>query len=165
MEKALEKHIWWNYIHDDLKDLLRESEILIKKIRSWKEKFHDYAFLVFPAAKAYEGYLKTLFYDLGLIGAEEYFGKRFRIGRALNPNLEKDFRENESVYDKLVDFCGGDTLPNLLWETWKEGRNLLFHWFPKERNVIDYEEAKRIYQKILLTMDLAYSGCKMNLKE
>ena len=162
MDKNLEKHSWWNYIHEDLKDLIRESYILINKVENWEEKFHDYAFVVFPAAKAYEGFLKTLFHDMGLITDEDYFGKRFRIGKALNPALEKNIRQKESVYDKLVGYCQGKELPNALWECWREGRNLLFHWFPNEKNVVDFPEAKRIFRKILLTMDLAFAGCKID---
>lgn len=165
MNEVLEKHNWWNYIHGDLKDLIRESFILIKKVDGWDEKFHDYAFVIFPAAKAYEGFLKTVFRDMGLITEEEYLGKRFRIGKALNPALEENLREKESVYDKLVSFCQGKELPNVLWETWKEGRNHLFHWFPNEKNVIDFDEAKRIFQKILMTMDLAFAGCKIDKVE
>lgn len=161
MKVNLEKHNWWNYIHADLKDLIRESSILINEVESWEEKFHDYAFVIFPAAKAYEGFLKTIFHDMGLISDGDYFGKRFRVGKALNPALEKRYREKESVYDRLVDFCQGKELPDVLWETWKEGRNLLFHWFPNERNAIDFAEAKEIFNKILMAMDLAYVGCKM----
>jgi hypothetical protein len=161
MDENLEKHNWWNYIHEDLKDLIRESYLLINKVENWEEKFHDYSFIIFPAAKAYEGFLKTVFRDLGFISEEEYSGKRFRIGKALNPALEENLREKESVYDKLVNFCQGKELPNVLWETWKEGRNLLFHWFPNEKNAIDFFEAKRIFQKILMTMDLAFVGCKI----
>lgn len=160
MNINLEKHIWWGYIHADLKDLIRESYLLVSKVGGWGVKFHDYAFVIFPAAKAYEGFLKTFFHDMGLISDEEYFGKRFRIGKALNPSLEQNLREKESVYDRLIAACGGKELPNELWETWKEGRNLLFHWFPNERNVIDFEDAKRIFEKILTAMDLAFAGCK-----
>ncbi|OGM08471.1 hypothetical protein A2Z67_01380 [Candidatus Woesebacteria bacterium RBG_13_36_22] len=162
MNEKLEKHNWWGYIHKDLKDLVKESYLLINKVEGWEEKFNDYAFVIFPAAKAYEGFLKTLFYDMGFITDEEYFGKRFRIGKALNPALEENLREKESVYDKLVSFCQGKELPNALWETWKGGRNLLFHWFPDQRNAISFSEAKRIFQKILMTMDLAFVGCKIN---
>jgi len=164
MSSSLEKHIWWSYIHADLKDLIKESYFLINKVEGWDAKFHDYAFVIFPAAKAYEGFLKTFFYDMGLISDDDYFGKRFRIGKALNPSLEENLREKESVYDRLINACGGKELPNELWETWKEGRNLLFHWFPNEKNVIDFDEAKRIFQKILMAMDLAFARCKIPQK-
>jgi hypothetical protein len=48
-----------------------------------------------------------------------------------------------------------------MWDTWKAGRNRLFHWFPNEKNAIDFTEAKKIFQKILVTMDLAFVGCKI----
>lgn len=162
MKANLEKHNWWSYIHSDLKDLIRESSILINEVEHWEVKFHDYAFIIFPAAKAYEGFLKTIFYDMGLISDKDYFGKRFRVGKALNPALEKKYREKEGVYDRLTDFCDGKELPDVLWDTWKEGRNLLFHWFPNERNAIDFQEAKEIFNKILMAMDLAFVGCKIN---
>ena len=169
MKITLENHPLWNYVHDDLKELLKQTFLLMKLVeRDEKElspgsrKFHDYAFVIFPAAKAYEGFLKTLFHDMGFISDEEYFGKRFRIGKALNPALENHLREKESVYDKLTSFCQGNELPNALWETWKKGRNLLFHWFPNEKNAIDFLEAKNIFQEITDTMDLAFEECKIN---
>ncbi|MCL4387036.1 hypothetical protein M1307_01405 [Patescibacteria group bacterium] len=165
MDTVLEKHKWWSYVHEDLKELLKESLVLINKVKDWEVKFHDYAFVIFPAAKAYEGFLKTLFHDMGFITDEEYLGKRFRIGKALNPALEEYLREKESVYDKLANFCQGKELPNTLWETWKRGRNLLFHWFPNERNVIDYQEAKGIFEEILVAMDLAFTECRIDKRE
>jgi hypothetical protein len=157
----LEDRPWWNYVHRDMRELLTESEILVENVAKWKHKFHDYAFVVFPAAKAYEGFLKMLFLDMGFITQEDFYGKRFRIGRALNPALEPRFREHESVYDKLTHFCHGEELPKSLWEMWKKGRNMSFHWFPDERNAITFVEAKNIVHEIFDTMDLAFVGCKM----
>jgi hypothetical protein len=128
-----------------------------------REKFQDYSFVVFPAAKAYEGFLKTLFRDLGFISDADFYGKRFRIGKALNPSLESHLRDSEGVYDKLVSFCGGNELPDRLWETWKEGRNSIFHWFPNESNVISLDRAKDIIEKIISAIDLAFKGCNIRL--
>ena len=160
---ALEKRIWWDYINEDLRGLLSESKLLIENVGNWNEKFHDYAFVVFPAAKAYEGFLKTLFFDLGFITDKEFYGKRFRIGKALNPALDRRYRKKESVYDRLVKFCRGTKLPDAMWDAWKAGRNLLFHWFPNERNAIDFEEAKDRFEMILNTMDLVFKGCKIDI--
>ena len=165
-EKDLEKRIWWDYLHQDLKELLMQSQLLIDSVEDWKdekiEEFHDYAFVVFPAAKAYEGFLKTLFKDLRFISSEDYYGKRFRIGKALNPSLEKRFREKEGVYDRIVSHCGGKSLADNLWKTWKECRNILFHWFPNERNAIDSAEAQVKVNLIMDTMDLAFEGCGLD---
>lgn len=162
MPDSLQNHLWWDYIHEDLRELFREATLLAKRVESWDEKFHDYAFIVFPAAKAYEGFLKTLFHDLGFISDKDFFGKRFRIGKALNPSLERRIREKEGVYDKLVEFCNEPKLADELWETWKMARNLLFHWFPNERNAISYNIAKQRIKKIFDTMDLAFRECKIN---
>jgi len=151
---------WWGYIEDDIKELLREAQLLYNKASVWEEKFHDYAFIVFPAAKAYEGFLKKLFLDLGFISEDDFYGKRFRIGKALNPSLEANLRR-ESVYDRLVGFCGGPSLADKLWETWKYSRNLVFHWFPKEKNAITLPEAKDRLGMVIDSLDAAFKECKI----
>ena len=164
MDFSLSKKPWWDYIEEDLRELLKEAQLLINKVEGWEEKFHDYAFVVFPAAKAYEGFLKKLFLDLGFITEEDYFGKRFRVGKVLNPNLERELREKESVYDKIVHFCQGPVLADKLWETWRESRNRSFHWFPKEKNALNFEEAKERVSMIVDAMDAAFKECKIDRK-
>ncbi|KKU25110.1 MAG: hypothetical protein UX34_C0003G0035 [Candidatus Woesebacteria bacterium GW2011_GWF1_46_13] len=129
MDFSLPKRPWWGYVEEDIRELLLTAQLLINKVGGWEEKFHDYAFVVFPAAKAYEGFLKKLFLDLGWITENDYFGKRFRIGKALNPSLEPELRQREGVYDKIVEFCRGRELADELWEVWKQARNSTFHWF------------------------------------
>lgn len=174
----LEKKPWWDYIHEDIKELLVQSLLLVETAEKWethftetfgrgtlqKEGFRDYSFIVFPAAKAYEGFLKKLFLDMGFVSQEDYFGKHFRVGKALNPSLEKEIREREGVYDKVVEFCGGEALGEKMWLCWKECRNLLFHWFPNEKNAISLPEAKEKVALILETMDMAFEGCKIARK-
>lgn len=144
-----------------VKDLLEESQLLIKKVPLWTEKFTDYSFIVFPAAKAYEGFLKKVFLDRGFITEEDYFGKRFRIGKALNPSLEDKYRE-ESVYDKVIEFCGGErSLADTMWATWKNCRNMIFHFFPNEKNVVSFEEAKDRVEEIISTMEEVRLGCRI----
>ena len=74
MNFSLEKKNWWGYLEKDLQGLLREATLLIEKVSLWDEKFPDYSFVVFPAAKAYEGFLKRLFLDRGFISEEDYYG-------------------------------------------------------------------------------------------
>src|SRR3990170_492145 len=148
MTDSLARHPWWGYIQEDLQELLKEAALLVDRVETWNEKFHDYSFVVFPAAKAYEGFLKKLFLDLEFISEKAYYGKRFRVGKALNPALEGRYRKF-GVYDQLVEYCHGNELPNAMWDTWTEGRNLLFHWFPNEKNAIDFSEARRTIRKIL----------------
>lgn len=160
----LEKRVWWGYLDEDLRELLKESVLLLDRVGQWEEKFHDYSFLVFPAAKAYEGFLKNVFLDLDFITEEDFYGKRFRVGKALNPALDKRFRKKESVYDKLVGYCSGKELADQLWKTWKSCRNLLFHWFPNEKNAIDYQEAVERVEMVLNAMDRLFDRCKIDIK-
>lgn len=161
MDFSLEKKNWWEFLEKDLQGLLSEATLLVEKVSLWDEKFHDYSFVVFPAAKAYEGFLKRLFLERGFISEDDYYGKRFRVGKALNPSLERRLRAKESVYDKIVQFCGGKDLADKMWNTWKVCRNLLFHWFPNERNAISFDQAKGKVVLIIETIDAAFMDCKI----
>lgn len=158
MDNSYKKKLWWVNLENDVQELLEESFLLLKLFEEESGKFNDYSFVVFPAAKAYEGFLKKLFLDNGFITEEDYFGKRFRIGKALNPYLEKEIR-NESVYDKVVAYCGGKTLADLFWETWKSCRNVVFHWFPNEKNIVTLPEAGQKLEMIVRAIDEAYKAC------
>ena len=165
--EQLEKKIWWNYLGEDLQKLITTSHFLLSVVKSWgadlpggKKEFHDYSFVVFPAAKAYEGFLKKLFIDLEFITEEDYYGKRFRIGKALNPSLSKDGMR-EGVYDKIVKHCNGQDLADNLWETWKESRNLIFHWFPNEKNTITLSEAGDRIEMIVRAIDQSFKECRI----
>lgn len=161
----LEKRAWWDYLESDLQELLLTAEELIEDVSDWKRKYHDYSFIVFPAAKAYEGFLKKLFLDRGFIDKKDYYGKHFRIGKSLNPSLPKRLRDDDYVYDDLVESCGGDELAKKLWRTWRNCRNQLFHWFPDEKRVIDYQEAGQKVRKVIESMEEAFEGCKMKKKK
>lgn len=155
------KRLWWGYLDEGQQDGLTSAyALLAREKKSSTTGIHDFSFIVFPAAKAYEGFLKKLFFDLGFITEHDYKGDRFRIGRALNPNLERNLRY-ESVYDKLANFCQGKVLPDMLWQTWKSCRNLLFHWWPEHKNFILLEEAEDRVDRIVETINKAFSECKL----
>lgn len=158
------KKVWWDYIESDIKDLLIESAFLVEETKTWKKVFNDYSFVVFPAAKAYEGFLKKFFLDMGFITKEDYLGKHFRIGKSLNPNLERHLRDESWVYNRLGDFCGGDELPSQLWETWKLSRNLLFHWFPNQTNKVTMEEAHTRFDAVINALDAVFKVCDVQLR-
>lgn len=150
----IQKEDWWSYLDESQGELLRESFLLLKREEEAGTSWHDYAFVVFPAAKAYEGFLKKLFLDLGFMSQQQYEGDRFRIGRALNPSIESAFRW-ESIYDRLTKRQGGDELPEQLWQTWKNSRNLLFHWFPWHKNTITLVEARERIEMVVGAMRTA----------
>lgn len=166
--EELQKNIWWDYVHHDIKELLIEALLLLETAKKWREdndpindRFHDYSFIVFPAAKAYEGFLKTLFLDMRFITQKEYVGKTLRVGKVLNPSLDRSEYKRISVYDKIARYCGGESLAKNLWSTWKQARNLLFHWFPKEKNAVTLLEAEERLEMVFESMNLAFKECKI----
>ncbi len=166
MPKYIDLHskVWWDYLEQDLQLLFEESLELVRRVRYWDQQFHDYSFIVFPAAKAYEGFLKQFFLDMGFIEKKDFLGRRFRIGRALNPELDRKYRKKESVYDRLLTHCSGEALPDQLWNTWKESRNMLFHWFPNEANIVTYPEAQKRVEMIIEAVDAVFRDCDPHYK-
>lgn len=166
----LQARHWWGYLGSDLQELLITSEFVYEDVKGWgneltngKNRFHDYSFVVFPAAKAYEGFLKKLFLSLGFITEEDYYGKHFRIGKALNPSLPKEL-VRESVYGKMIQFLQSHTLADKLWDTWRLSRNLAFHWFPNEKNALTLPEAGERIEMIIDAIDNAFTECKIGVK-
>lgn len=166
--EPLDKKRWWGYVEGDLQELLKESFLLVDiftglgaDLPGAENKFHDYSFIVFPAAKAYEGFLKKLFFDLRFITEDDYSGKHFRIGKALNPSLPKEIRDNHWVYKKIVTYCGGVELADKLWDTWRLSRNLVFHWFPNEKNALTLSDAESRLSQIIDAIDSAFKECKI----
>ncbi len=155
----LENESWWSYLDESEQELLKESFLLLEREEKNNDHWHDYSFVVFPAAKAYEGFLKKLFLDMGFLTKEQYEGDRFRVGRALNPSLEREFR-GESIYDMLKEKCSPN-LPDRLWETWKFSRNLLFHWFPWHKNATDLKEARERVEAVVGAIREAVAGCRI----
>lgn len=153
----------WQYLSIHQKELIEDGELLFAAAKERYQDLHDYSYLVFPFAKAYEGFLKKLFFDLGFIDEPTYRGDHFRIGRALNPSLEKVLR-HESIYDKIVGYCGGKELANELWHVWKKGRNLLFHYFPHNLHKLTFAQAEEIAGEIIKVMERAIGDCVIEQK-
>lgn len=130
------------YMPPSQKTYINDIEILLKSIKT-TDTISDYSFLVSPAAKAYEGYLKDFFLKIGIIDKFEYESDRFRVGKTLNPSLRyKRF----SVYKRLADYHEqGEELAEILWNAWKLGRNEIFHYFPNNlKNLTRIEAEDRI---------------------
>ena len=144
----------WNYISTGQKGLLEEGFFLLEDTKQHPNKLTDYSYIVFPFAKAYEGFLKQFFLDLGFINDHQYQSTHFRIGKVLNPNLRMHLGKN-SVYIKLVKLRNDIDLADELWSAWKQGRNLLFHYFPHNLRAITLEEAETLINQIVLAMEHA----------
>ena len=101
---------------------------------------NDFSFVVFPMAKAYEGFLKKVLLDLELINHKVYYGRRFRIGRALNPDVSPKQRDQWWFFDDIARIFNQE-LAREIWQTWLVCRNHVFHFFPNGEKVLSLSEA------------------------
>jgi hypothetical protein len=131
--------------------LAGDGEFLVNdSINHRDEEPTDYSYLVFPFAKMYEGFLKQLFLDVRFISERDYYSTHFRIGRGLSPNLTRRLGRN-SIYALAVKKFG-QAAANRLWQTWKEGRNLVFHYFPHNYRALSRQQAVILINEITDTM-------------
>jgi len=163
--QEIKQKVWWSYLEEGQRCLIEESLLLLAREENGVDNFHDYAFIAFPIAKAYEGFLKKLFLDLGLINKFQYESDHFRIGKSLNPGLPKRFRNDSWVYDDLTKLCQSAQLPQFLWNVWKESRNIIFHWFPKEKNFIDLAQARKRVELVIEAIEMSLLECNILPRE
>lgn len=134
------------------KDLIRTSVELFSREERLHSAFDDYSFVVFPMAKAYEGFLKYYLFMNGLIPRQQYYDKHFRIGRALNPDLHREQRDENWKYDDVAEHCG-QQLARQVWETWLHCRNQVFHYFPDRTQKLSLEAAEHCLEMLAQTME------------
>jgi len=146
---------WLNQVDIIQRQLLIEANYLLQREKNTKlnPAVVDYGFLVYPAAKAYEGFLKTYLYRNGLITSDMYQSETFRIGKALNPDLPIRYRENDWVFDDLARLYGED-IPQRLWSTWRKCRNHVFHFKPDKLRFYTLVEAQIKIELIFSTIEL-----------
>ncbi len=147
----LDKGEWFKFLSGGQKALVEEAYDLLKQFKG--EEYEDYSFVVFPMAKAYEGFLKKYFLETGLIDRGTYDGDRFRIGKALNPSMPVKHRGNWWLWDDLVQKCGGEKVPNILWKAWRECRNRIFHYFPGHTEAISLSTAGQKIDQLKIAME------------
>lgn len=160
----------WEYLSPHQKDLLITGEHLKEYVLSLPDRpYSDYSFIVFPYAKAYEGFLKQLFLDIDYITEEEYESDFLRLGKLLSPNGSNGVGNGNgngtaSLYNRIRDEATSD-LAKKIWQTWKRGRNELFHYFPHNYKQATLEEALEIIDNIKeamqITFNMLFVKCKV----
>jgi len=160
MDKVVDRYRnFWDYLSQSQKDLISEGQYLMNDIiRDKALNFKDYSFLIFPFAKAYEGFLKQLFKDIKFISRLDYISDHLRLGKLMSPNLVGRLGER-SLYKKIEDL-GTRELADKIWETWKIGRNQVFHYFPHNIKAVSFGKAEEIINQIIQTMEEAYEKLK-----
>lgn len=151
---------FWNYLSQNIKDLILEGQYLMRDVLGDHVhlKFKDYSFIVFPFAKAYEGFLKQLFKDINFISHLDYISDHLRLGKLLSPNLIERLGER-SLYKKITESSSKE-LAEKIWQTWKIGRNQVFHYYPHNLKALTFEEAEAIVNQIIQMMEESYQVLK-----
>ncbi|MCL4360541.1 hypothetical protein M1555_04815 [Patescibacteria group bacterium] len=146
----------WHYLSPQQQSLLRDGFHLLEDRKLHPtERLSDYSYLVFPFAKAYEGFLKQWLRDIRIITDRDYHSDHFRVGKVLSPNLERRLGPRSAFREIKERF--GDDLALHVWQTWKEARNLVFHYFPHNYRALTYEQAEKLTTLITLTMEACVS--------
>lgn len=144
----------WHYLSPNQRVLAGDGQFLWEDSKQHvNEEPTDYSYLVFPFAKLYEGFLKQLFRDLGIIDATDYNSNHYRIGKALSPHLVGRLKTH-SAYGELVRRYGPN-LAELLWRAWKEGRNLVFHYYPHNYRSLTRTQAGDAIKLLIKAMESA----------
>ncbi|HUD20091.1 MAG TPA: hypothetical protein VMR81_06645 [Patescibacteria group bacterium] len=144
----------WKYLSPSQQALAHDGAFLVADSdRHLDTALTDYSYLVFPFAKLYEGFLKQLLLDLGIMTEKEYRSDHYRVGKTLSPSLVGRLG-HKSAFGEIERRIGGD-LAIQLWQTWKNGRNLVFHYFPHNYRALTHEGAKEIIDSIVTIMERA----------
>jgi hypothetical protein len=152
----------YHYLSPQQRVLADDGQFLIEdSTRHVNEEPTDYSYLVFPYSKMFEGFLKQLFLDLGIIEEGMYYSDRFRIGKALSPNFS---HYAGSVYGQMEKRYG-KPLATRLWHMWKEGRNLVFHYFPHNYRALTRSQALDLIGQLIQTMEEAVEITKVTPKK
>lgn len=153
---------WFQFLDEGMKDLVQQAYRLLDSYTqqaggpSAKPEFNDYSFVVFPMAKAYEGFLKKWFFASGMIDRNAFQSDHFRIGKALNPSLPPKYKDDWYVFDKIKTQCLRDPgIADRLWRAWKEGRNLTFHYYSHHGYALTLSDARVRIDQIQAAMDAA----------
>lgn len=141
---------WYQNLPRAQQQLIRLSLELLDREKRLKTKWSDYSFILFPISKAYEGFLKEFLYQRGLISYSTFVGRRFRVGRSLNPDISRHHQDEWWLYDDVARMCGAG-MARQLWDAWIECRNHIFHYFPEAQLEHSLTE---IEKKVLLLIDL-----------
>jgi hypothetical protein len=154
---------WFHFLEAEGQALVLQSIELYERELRLHSTISDYSFVVFPMAKAYEGFLKKFMYSVGMIDKNRYEHRQFRIGRSLNPDVSYHQRDESWLFDDISEMCSPD-LARSLWDAWIEARNHLFHYFPDQRYTVSIGQAGALLRMMSDVMEQALA-CSAQSKQ
>ena len=147
---------WFGWLHPEQQQLIKTGLTLLSRAEELPApaSLSDYSYIIFPLAKAYEGFVKDFLLELNLVNERIYKSRRFRIGRSINPDVREKYRDRDWVYDDIVRLCSPE-LADQLWTTWLECRNRVFHYFPGKNKFLNLAQVRTKTDLVLQTMETA----------
>jgi hypothetical protein len=153
---------WYSFLSPWQRDLV-DTSVALSQRHDYLADLDDFSFIVFPMAKAYEGFLKKVLLDLNLISPKVYESKKFRIGRSLNPDIRQNQRDQYWLYDDLKERSNADVIRQA-WDAWLKCRNRVFHFFPNGIQKLSWEEAESRLKMMEEAMENLVVSTKLNQK-
>lgn len=147
---------WFEHLPQHVKNAVKTTLELSKMFATSTDLWDDYSFVLFPLSRAYEGFLKEFFLHSNLITHEQFYSKRFRIGRSFNPDISLRQRDQWWIYDDVAHSCGQENA-RMMWDVWIACRNQVFHYFPDQPNTFTLSETNKKILMLLTAFEVVYS--------
>ncbi len=145
------------FVGSDIVDLYKDScrifELFeIDSLRTNDSYVSDYSFLLLPIAKSYEGILKRVLVEKGVISESKLLeNPSVNVGAYLNPV------GNEKIFNLLKDKARDKAIPHVIYSTYQECRNQILHYDQyRDNRITSFEDAKFYRRRILDAIDKAY---------
>lgn len=154
---------WFPLLDENGRRLVMLSVTLYERELRMKSTLQGYSFLVFPMAKAFEGFIKLYLKQLGLLNRPDYNDSKFRIGRALNPDISEQHKDEWWLYDDVVRSCG-EKVARDLWDAWVQCRNRVFHYYFNQESEMNLDQATKKLEQMAQAMESATLCQKPQIK-
>jgi hypothetical protein len=145
---------WFSLLDENGKRLVQLSIALYEREVRMQSPLESYSFLVFPMAKAFEGFIKLYLKKMGLLNRSDYNDSKFRIGRALNPDISEQQKNEWWLYDDVARQCGEKVARNL-WDSWIQCRNRVFHYYFNQETEMSFDQARKKLEQMAKAMEEA----------
>ena len=150
------------FVGEELLDLHEDNRALLQSYNPSNDKsvdivdYSDYSFLVLPIAKVYEGILKKILVDGGLLKEDDLFkNPSINVGGYYNPV------GNNKIFKLLKDKARDKAVPHVIYSTYQECRNQILHYDQyRDNRIKSYEDAEFYCRRIIYAIEKAYETFK-----
>jgi hypothetical protein len=141
------------FLGRELLELYQDSCDLFEYIN--KSEFpimSDYSFMLLPIAKVYEGALKKVLIAIGLTKLADWeFNPNLSVSKYFNPVGDN------KIFEALEDKARDKTVPHIIYSTYQECRNKIFHYdLYRDDRIKTIEDAEFYKKRIEYAIEKAY---------